>query len=402
MADIGLLSGLFGLMAGLGVLEERRHRVALESIPTRVHVNGTRGKSSVTRLIAAGLRGGDRVVCAKTTGTLPRFIHPDGAEVPVFRPAKANIAEQIRIVRSAAAANADTLVIECMALQPLLQWLSESRFVRATHGVITNARPDHLDVMGPSERDVALALAGMVPHGGICYTCEVDHLDVFEHAAKDRGSKLVAIGDEAIAGITEEDLAGFPYGEHASNLALSLKVCADLGVEKEVALKGMQAATPDPGAMTTHEIDFFGRRIVFVNGFAANDPESTEYIWNMMRAKHPHVDTTIALFNLRADRADRSRQLGESYVSWAQADHVVLMGTGTYFFARAAVSAGLDPKRIIYAEDAGVDDIFETLVGLAGESAAVMGMGNIGGQGLDVVRYFRNREKPVKRAGVQG
>ena len=50
-----------------------------------------------------------------------------------------------------------------MALQPMLQSLCELKLVKATHGVLTNARPDHLDVMGPTERDVAKALGGTVP-----------------------------------------------------------------------------------------------------------------------------------------------------------------------------------------------------------------------------------------------
>ena len=45
------------------------HRLYLKRITIRIHVNGTRGKSSVTRLIAAGLREGDITTCAKTTGT---------------------------------------------------------------------------------------------------------------------------------------------------------------------------------------------------------------------------------------------------------------------------------------------------------------------------------------------
>ena len=82
---------------------------------------------------------------AKTTGTLARMILPDGREVPVFRPAGANIIEQVRIVSAAQRHGAEALVIECMALQPELHWLTESKFVRATHGVITNARADHLE-----------------------------------------------------------------------------------------------------------------------------------------------------------------------------------------------------------------------------------------------------------------
>ena len=65
----------------------------------------------------------------------------------------------MRIV-SAAQLGAQALVIECMALQPELHWLSERKLVRATHGVITNARADHLDVMGPTAADVARAWPG--------------------------------------------------------------------------------------------------------------------------------------------------------------------------------------------------------------------------------------------------
>ena len=94
MIGFEILAGMSALLGGLGVVELARHRKRLEAIPVRVHVNGTRGKSSVTRLIAAGMRSGGVTTCAKTTGTLARMILPDGRELPVFRPAKANVIEQ--------------------------------------------------------------------------------------------------------------------------------------------------------------------------------------------------------------------------------------------------------------------------------------------------------------------
>jgi len=378
----------------LGLFEVLRHRRNLRRIRIRIHVNGTRGKSSVTRLIAGGLRAGGLITCAKTTGTLARMILPSGKEVPVFRPAKANVIEQIRIMAAAAAQDAQALVIECMALQPELQWLCEGKFVKATHGVITNARPDHLEVMGPEEIDVAKALAAMTPRKGKLFTTERKHLSVFADAARDRETELRAVGEEEVAAVSAEELAGFSYTEHADNVALALSVCADLGVSREVALKGMWQAPPDPGVLTEHELAFFGRRIVFVNGFAANDPVSTEMIWDLALARHPEVERRIAVFNCRADRPDRSLQLGKSCVTWRPPDHVVLMGTGTYLFARAAVRAGMDSTKLVFVEDAKVDQIFETIVSLVGRSALVMGMGNIGGQGLDLGRYFRNRSAP--------
>ncbi len=155
---MGVLSAcLVAGLASYGVWETRGHQRMLERIPLRVHVNGTRGKSSVTRLIAGGLRAGGRRTFAKTTGTMARIIWPDGSEGDVYRVGRPNIIEQIRIVRRAVESGAEALVMECMAVSPELQPISELRLIQSTVGVITNARADHLDVMGPTVDDVARA-----------------------------------------------------------------------------------------------------------------------------------------------------------------------------------------------------------------------------------------------------
>lgn len=111
-----LLTGAVFLLIA-GIVEQRRHYAALHTVPTRVLVNGIRGKSSITRLCAGALRGGGLVTVAKTTGTAARFIHPDATEEPVYRKfGIANVVEQIGIVRRAAAYRPHALVIECMAV----------------------------------------------------------------------------------------------------------------------------------------------------------------------------------------------------------------------------------------------------------------------------------------------
>src|SRR5262249_48886631 len=112
------------LTAGLtayGLWESTRHSRQIPKIPIRVHVNGTRGKSSLTRLIAGGLRAGGVPTFAKTTGTTARIIRPDGTEVDVYRVGRPNIIEQTRIFRWAVEAEARALVLECMAVTPDLQ-----------------------------------------------------------------------------------------------------------------------------------------------------------------------------------------------------------------------------------------------------------------------------------------
>ena len=102
MAGIEVLSALVAALAAAGVGERILHRRRLARIPIRIHVSGTRGKSSVTRLLAAGLNEGGVVAAAKTTGTLARMIFPDQEEIPVYRPLGANIIEQKRVIASAA------------------------------------------------------------------------------------------------------------------------------------------------------------------------------------------------------------------------------------------------------------------------------------------------------------
>ncbi len=394
MSGSALLLLITVLLIAFGVAEYVLHKRQLARIPIRVHVNGTRGKSSVTRLIASALREAGIVTCAKTTGTLARFILPDGRELPIFRPAGANIIEQKRIVKTAVAHGAQALIVECMALQPELQSLCERDLLRATHGVITNARPDHLDVMGPSDEDVARALAGMTPVAGKLFTNERKNLPVLQAAALDRNTTLVTIEPEAIAAIDEGMLGRFSYREHADNVALALAVCEELGVDRDVALSGMWKTRPDPGALTEFQVDFFGRRLVFVNAFAANDPVSSRQLWDMALERHAGLRRRIAVFNCRADRPDRSLQLGADIVDWQPADHIVLMGTGTYLFAQAATKRGIDAGKLVFAEELPVEELFEQILGLVEDSAVVMGLGNIGGDGLPLCRYFRNRARP--------
>lgn len=394
ISGLEVVGGFTVAMVALGALESFVHRRNLRSIDIRIHVAGTRGKSSVTRLIAAGLNGGGIKALGKTTGTMPRTIFPDGHEVPVFRPIGANIVEQRRIISLAKELHVKAAVVECMALQPILHWVSERMLIRATHGVITNARADHLDVMGPEPEDVALALAGMIPVNGVLYTAEVKHLSILEECAKDRGTKVIAVTPRDVETVTDAEMSGFAYVEHKENVALVLRILADIGIDRETAIRGMWQTKPDPGALTEYKLSFFGREIIFANGFAANDPDSSERIWHQIVARYPYVDKIIAVFNLRGDRPSRTIQLAHDVDFWHAADSVVLLGSGGYLFSRFANRLGIDPLKLIQVEDARVEEAFETIVEACSQKTLVIGLGNIGGIGMELVRFFRNRAVP--------
>ncbi len=392
---IPILAILVLIVAAMRVYERVRLDRHRRQIPIRIHVNGTRGKSSCTRLIGGALRGGGLRVVAKATGTAPRIIYEDGSEIPLHRLGKPNLREQFHVMGLAAARQPDALVIECMAVNPHYQWLAEHRIVQATIGVITNARADHLDVMGPTEEDVALALCGTIPKRGRVVTCERRHLAIFHRCAAELGAEVVPVTVEDVADVPDELMQRFTYYEHKENVALALKVAALCGVARDRAIAGMLAATPDAGAFSLYRVDFFGRDMIFAQGFAANDPESSQRIWDLTIQAFPEVTRRIVVLNLRADRADRSRQLGEAVATWAHVDRVVIMGTGTQIAAREAVAAGLDPLRLVFAEDASAPDVFEQIVALVEDSAVIVGIGNVAGAGLPLVGLFRNRGRRV-------
>ncbi len=394
------LALLILLLVGLGIAEFALHSRYLASIPIRIHVNGTRGKSSIVRLVAAAMRAHGIQVVAKTTGNLPQLIATDGTELTVRRPGRTNVIEQLRIVAIAARQGAEAIVLECMALQPPLQSLCELKMIRSTHGVISNAWPDHLDVMGPDVPDVALALAGTTPVGGILFTAEQEHLPTLARACRDRGSRLVAIGEAELDSLADEELDRFPYLEHRENVCLALAVAHSLGIPREVALAAMQAAEPDVGALREFRIDFFGRTVVFVNGFAANDPVATERVWRLTLERHPEADRRIMVINCRLDRPDRSRQIGAALAGWPQADHYLLVGTGTYALARTAVSNELPATCLLPAEGKPARDVFEDIMSVCGRTTVVMGAGNIAGVGLELVRLFQNRASPPAAPGA--
>ena len=135
-----ILGALATVLVISGLFEFKYHQFSLSGIPIRIHVNGTRGKSSVTRLIAAGLRAGGKRTFAKTTGTAPRVIDSKGIDRIIHRLRKPSIGEQVRLLKYFSDEKPDVVVMECMAVQPQYQWISEHQMVKADIGVITNAR----------------------------------------------------------------------------------------------------------------------------------------------------------------------------------------------------------------------------------------------------------------------
>jgi poly-gamma-glutamate synthase PgsB/CapB len=378
---VTVLLGLLALLLGVWTLEAVRLRRALRAVPIRIHVNGSRGKSSVTRLIVGGLQEAGIPTVAKTTGTRARFIQTDGSEVPVIRMGSPNICEQIDVLDRARRAGARAVVVECMAIRPDLQAVSEERILHSTLGVITNARPDHLDIMGPTQADVAIALSSTIPRGGRLIVGRSPHRGILRRAAAERCSTFVTADPERLP---PGAMDGFTYVEHEENVATALAVTGSLGVPDETALRGMYRVTPDPGACTRWRLQHRGGSIEFVNIFAANDLESTLSLWRRLglgRAETP----TIALLNLRGDRLDRSLQFADAVETGLRADYYFLVGDFNEGVLRR-FQGKAPPGRLRALGRVPAGDIFDRISEL-GQSWRVGGVGNMGGLGHEILDF---------------
>ncbi|MEV7004589.1 poly-gamma-glutamate synthase PgsB [Streptomyces sp. NPDC093982] len=379
-----LIGSVFLLIAG--IIEQRRHYAALHTIPSRVLVNGIRGKSSITRLCAGALRGGDLVTVAKTTGTAARFIHPDATEEPVYRKfGIANVVEQIGIVRRAATYRPDALVIECMAVMPALQEVNQSKLIRSTIGVLCNVREDHLAEMGPTLDDVARSLCRSMPEDGICVTAEKERFHILQEEADARNCRLIYADPETV---TDEELRGFSWFTFKENVAIALVVADLLGIERKVALQGMYDAPPDPGVLSVEKyVAPDGKRLAFANVFAANDPESTLMNINQLLDLGAIRRPLNVVINCRPDRVERNGQMGE-IIPDLQPDNVFVIGHPSKSAIDAIPADWRDRAVDLGGERRAADEFMPTLLGRMSDGSSLVAIGNIHGQGEELLEYL--------------
>jgi gamma-polyglutamate synthase len=390
MVSFFILLTLFALAIAFGIIEYFRHQKRINSIPVRIHVNGTRGKSSVTRLIGAGLRAGGISNITKVTGTFPRLIIEDGTETSIHRKASANILEQLSIVKFAASRKVDALVMECMALQPQYQTITEHQMIHSNIGVMTNIRMDHTDVMGHTLDEIAETLCRTIPENEHLFTSENIIPGTIKKIAARKHTVVHFVDPETVS---REEMKGFRYIEHRENVSLALAICQHLDIDRQTALKGMYDAIPDAGVLMVFRVEAFQKQMVFYNAFAANDPDSTFLVWKKIRDEIGMEGKRIVLLNTRQDRLYRAEQLAGMVAKQLvnEIDYLMLIGQSTEVVESLAVRVGIPRGKVITVGWTTPDKVFEQLLSVTDKTATIVAIGNMGGMGAGTVEYFEHR-----------
>jgi gamma-polyglutamate synthase len=295
-----------------------------DSIRYRIHVNGIRGKSTVTRYTAAILRDAGIRTFGKTTGTAARVIMPNGEDAIIQRRGYPNVNEQLRMIRSFAARKAEAVVMECMAINPDYQDWLESKVMRSQIVIITNVRIDHQEEMGKELTDIARSLARSIPKNAILITAErrSDVLAILQEECTRKGTKLIQAPTWKVK---EQDLATFDHVAHKENVAIGLAVAKLFKLSPEQALTSMAAAPADPGAFQIQSFEQKGKFVKWANLFAVNDKESFAQIADGLAKKYAgHY--RVALLNNRHDRPSRVEMFAKLAQENLQADAIVALG----------------------------------------------------------------------------
>lgn len=362
-------------------------------MPRRVAVTGTRGKSGVTRLIASGLRASGAKVVAKTTGSRPVVILPDGSEREVARAGPPSVREQVRLVEMAASLGADTLVAEMMSIGGESLAVESRRILRPSVLAVTNVRLDHLDEMGPDKEAIAGTLASAVPDRAELFLPDEEVRPSFEAAATRRGSQLhrVVSGPEAA---DRPGGASLPPGEFEPNTRLARAVLVSLGLDERTIERGFRDASPDAGSLRIIS-GAFGRPprpAVCASLFAANDPESSAIALRQVLEAAPRDGRPlVGLLLLREDRGDRTLQWVRAAAAGFFRDFTAVLLAGPP--ARAAlrkIRRGPGPAGPAYAllEEREPAALMERLVSSVAGEPLVVGLGNFVGLGEAVVGHW--------------
>jgi len=78
---------------------------------------------------------------------------------------------------------------------------------------------DHLDVMGPTIKEVGEALSETIPKNGVLFTSEDKHIKFLEKKCQLKNAEF---NRSLASSISDEDMQDFNYIEHRDNVALAL------------------------------------------------------------------------------------------------------------------------------------------------------------------------------------
>jgi poly-gamma-glutamate synthase PgsB/CapB len=387
-----LSGGLLVILVLYFLWEHLLIKKKIQSIPLRICVTGTRGKSSVARLITSLLKEAGFTVLARTTGSKPVITFPDGEEQEILRKGSPSILEGKRVLKLGAELNVNALVTELMSIHPECSSVESGRMFYPHIMVITNVRLDHLSQMGSTRQEIARCFTSAFPDNGTVFVPQEEFFPVFQKAADDMNARVVQVSRDSHLKYLKQEDRMLP-SEFEENIRLVLAVAEFLNIDKDAVLRSLKRVKPDFGSFKiwTKDVGTQLQHWYLLSCFAANDPDSTRRILSRLVEKDfLRGKEVVGLLNLRRDRGDRTVQWLESFNknTFPEFRRIFLIGEHAHAFKkRLKRSAEMDA--FILKSQAPQKIMEEVSKDTKGEAVCV-GMGNMGGAGRELVEFWEN------------
>jgi poly-gamma-glutamate synthase PgsB/CapB len=270
--------------------------------------------------------------------------------------------------------------------------------VRSNIGVLTNVREDHQDVMGETLPEIARSLLNTCPWNGILVTAETNPeiTPIIDEVAASRGSRVVYADPEWVSDV---DIERFDYIAFKENVAIGVAIADLLGIPREVAMRGMVEAAPDPGVLRMKELKILGKRVTWANLFAVNDRESMVVAMEKLTPYITADTTTVGILNNRSDRERRAIQFADVAVRDLDFEWLVTFGAFEALVTDRLVANDYRLDRILNLGDSTrppVEHIVERMIGQMPTShVLVVGFVNIHTHQAEMMlEYFEHVAEP--------
>lgn len=356
-------------------------RNCTRNIAVKIHVNGTRGKSTITKYIFAGLQENGLKVMGKVTGEIPTFLLPDGTIKTIKRRGSARVQEQFNTIRQAYRRKADALVLECMSIDPVLQKL-ESFFFKPHIYIISNIRDDHREKMGTTLDDQINAICSAIPSNCKVIACRSAYMDIIKKVASERKSQFIET-----TMLDNEEKERIPDYIHEINVRFALTACIESGIPRETAFKGILKQV-DKAILPINSVIQNNHKQYFLNAFSVNDIPSVQDYLKHWTNELKITGKMSVVFNTRSDRPLRT----DLFIEWIKSnqkniDTVFLAGDHTMRANRLLSRSGksIKIKKIRNHPQTRIKDI---ILENAGNSSLIVGIGNIKGLGYQIINEF--------------
>ncbi len=307
-----------------------------------------------------------------------------------------SILEGKKLLRLGSELKADALVAELMSIHPECSSVESGQLFSPHILVITNVRLDHLAQMGTSRQEIAYGFASAFPENGTVFVLEEECFPVFEKAAERRNARLIQVKRDP-----REDSQGakdkIPPWEFEENFRLVAALADFLNIDKKGLHRIIKSQKPDFGRVKVWSMDAGTppQSWHLVSCFAVNDPDSTRRVLSRLSGKKFWKEKeVVALLNLRKDRGDRTIQWLDAVEgnTFPEFRKIFLVGEHASAFQRR-LERSADTEAFVLRSPH-PQRIMEEIPRVVNREAVLVGLGNMGGPGRELVEFWEREGEP--------